>query len=123
MFAEARPVFLERSYLARAAPGERRPTPRTRRGSRGGRRGEDGDGGDGLAADGGRVLDQAGDTDGGQAVVDEGGRARPGEVDLDLDDVGAQAGALQQGVDSRGGADPFAELVGEHPGRGRGWPA
>jgi hypothetical protein len=35
MFAEARPVFLERSYLARAAPGERRPTPRTRRGVQG----------------------------------------------------------------------------------------
>ena len=48
------------------------------------------------------VVDQAGDPDGGQAVVDEGGRPRPGEVDLDLGHLRAQAGALEQAPDGGG---------------------
>ena len=117
--AELRPAFLERGHLARAVPVLAAADPEDQAGGPGeGVGGEGGDGGDGLAADGGRVLDQAGDADGGQAVVDEGGRARPGEVDLDLGDLGAQAGALQQGADGGGGADPLAELVGEGAGGG-----
>lgn len=72
----------------------------------------------GLAADGRRVVDQAGDPDGGQPVVDEGGSPRPGDVDLDLGHVGAEAGPLQQAPDGFGRADPLAELVGEDPGGG-----